>query len=193
MSLAKRARMKSSGFAWALLLVAQTLACSDGDNPEGPTAPDAGSEGSVEAAPPEASPEASNEADTASPEGGDGADVAEACANPVMHGVACSVEGSTACGWQRDCTDVGTNRTTICTCTNGRYRCGDCPHCMVDLSQMFCGIGQVCDAVTLQLCGGGTVTAASCTCYQGTKWSCEEEDGGRREYLPCGPDGGSHD
>jgi hypothetical protein len=109
------------------------------------------------------------------------------CPNPVVHGTACSNEGAQVCGWERDCTDVGSGRTTFCTCTNGRYKCGDCPHCTVNLNLPGCGIGQVCDAVTLTTCGGETARWASCTCSI-SRWRCEGEDGGSQIYELCARD-----
>jgi hypothetical protein len=176
-----RASMKCKSVVWAFLLALETLACAEGDRVDAPSGPDAAQEGSAEPDRPETG--------KPSPDAGDGAD---GCANPVAHGEACSAEGAQVCGWERDCTDVALGRMTLCTCTNGRYRCGDCPHCPVDLRAHGCGIGQVCDAVTFQDCDGNTVQAESCVCW-GHVWSCDQGDGGQRVYSLCSPDAGAQD
>lgn len=134
---------------------------------------------------------AAHEAGSTSLEAGDANDGARqsetgpACPNPVLHGDACSNEGAQMCGRLRSCNDVGTAETTFCTCRNGRYWCGDCPHCPVNLRNAGCGVGQVCDAVTLTTCGGETVSWSTCTCTDGAFWNCQGEDGGRQRYDFC--------
>jgi len=174
--------MKRALLVLILTLFIEPLACDSTDAVSTPT-PDGGLDASSEAAPPEASPtslEGGDEVDAARhPEGG------LACPNPVNDGVACSSEGAEVCGYVRNCTDFGSNEKTLCTCRNGRYRCGDCPHCPVSLRITGCGIGQVCDAVTLTTCGGETVSWSTCTCADGAWWYCQGDDGGGQRYDFC--------
>jgi hypothetical protein len=118
----------------------------------------------------------------------------DACAAPVTHGGSCAAEGATACGFERMCGDVDTGRRTTCTCRNGRYFCGSCPSCTSSLRALNCGIGQVCDGLTLGLCDNTSVTIpGTCRCHFGSpsSWECEGDDGGKQTYLFCRPDAGT--
>jgi hypothetical protein len=95
---------------------------------------------------------------------------------PVREGETCTVEGTIACGWERSCTDVDSPFTTDCICRNGRYSCGECPFCNIDLRLRGCGIGQVCDGVAFTLCSGAQETVnETCSCMIGSSsssWVC---------------------
>jgi hypothetical protein len=98
------------------------------------------------------------------------------------------IEGSVACGRPRSCTDVEDPRTTQCTCRNGKYDCGSCPHCNIDLHSPGCGIGQVCDGVTFTLCDG-TKEEISVTCSCNFQsWNCAGDASGAHIHR-C-PDAG---
>jgi hypothetical protein len=118
--------------------------------------------------------DASSEADAPRDTGGDGPDAN--CSNPVQHGGACLTEGSTACGYQRSCTDIFYQTIVTCTCNAGRYRCGSCPTCEVFQTAPGCGIGQTCDGLQLHRCDGTMATiSATCTCslLPSALWICE--------------------
>lgn len=114
------------------------------------------------------------------------------CTNPTAsHGAACSVEGAKECGYKRFCTDVGTPGTTECTCTQGRFVCGSCPPCNIDLRNQGCGIGLVCDGVTFTRCDGSMFNvAATCNCMGPSNWVCNNDAGFYRQGgCDAGADG----
>jgi hypothetical protein len=109
---------------------------------------------------------------------------------PVAHGMSCTGEGSIACGRMRSCTDIGSDGFIDCVCRNGRYVCGTCPHCSVDLRSNVggCGLGQVCDGMTVTLCDGSQLEVDSTCSCQGFYFTCENTDA---TYGPRGCDGGA--
>jgi hypothetical protein len=135
----------------------------------------------------------SRDADAATPPDSDAQIVISdvGCGPPaVAHGDACAMEAAQACGRKRLCTDIVVpGLATTCTCRGGRFDCGQCPPCSSDLRQFGCGIGQVCDGLTLTVCDGSRITLdATCSCLDRT-WSCVSE-AGTSSYSFC-EDGGS--
>jgi hypothetical protein len=117
------------------------------------------------------------------------------CSMPVQHGDTCTTENEIACGYPRVCTDIGPEfgARAQCVCQNGRFSCGSCPHCTVQLPILGCGFGQVCDGITLTRCDGTTEEIpTTCHCW-GFGFTCEGatpgSDGGSF-YGRC-PDAGS--
>ncbi len=111
------------------------------------------------------------------------------CIMPVSGGQVCSSSGAKACGNAPVCTDVG-GGTTTCTCSGGKWDCGQCPACgsMIYLGHP-CGIGQVCSGPTTAVQCDGTTQAVTgdCTCGGANYgWSCF----GVTEKT-CPPDAGS--
>jgi hypothetical protein len=102
---------------------------------------------------------------------------AGACASPVSGGQVCSNQGATACGNAPVCTDIG-GGTTTCTCSGGKWDCGQCPACGSTIYLGHpCGIGQVCSGPTTAVQCDGTTQAVSgdCICgggFPGSGWSC---------------------
>ena len=113
------------------------------------------------------------------------------CPSPVSGGDSCTTAGATACGVPPTCTDVeNPNARTTCTCSGGKWDCGQCPACGATIVLgTQCGIGQVCSGPTIaKQCDGTTAqVAGDCICSSGG-WSCSGVT-----TVTCAPDSGASD
>ena len=169
------------------------LACGGGtastpsteSTPEAGAKSDASSPGAL--APPGANPDGGDADARATPDAGP-------CEGHPVSG-ACTQEGATACGIAPSCTDEVTLTPATCTCTGGQWNCGNCGPCDIVQSAdvLGCGIGRVCDGVTLTDCEG-TVTkypGLHCVCTGANGYTCTGDAGPPTIDPGCHVDAGS--